>query len=361
MVRSFVSLVSCSFLVAGSAALAIGCTAPAAEGDNAEVSESGLRALESSEIVGTIAYGQTLGPIHYTENPRYRALKFTATAGDKAKFTLKSQGISAAWILKDSFDTLAQARATGLGQALTIERELATGGTYYLAFREADQEDADFTVTLERTNTPPVTPPVTPPSDPGDVFDPASCDGPRMTIEQARARFAPAATSASLGRFGTYQRSRACNNVTGCAAWTSAPSKPQINWYHSWYNQHYGNQSESGFIDDATAGDVTLVTTGSSIVLNLVAKPPTPNDFLERRFTCPGPAGDGYCTAKTTKTRTGIDRYYYDQVFVNGVDAGTNFTQTLTNACFRTAVKVKTAASADGSFRETELVYLARF
>jgi hypothetical protein len=55
-----------------------------------------------------------------------------------------------------------------------------------------------------------------------DAFDPASCTGPSMTRSEAAAKFAAGGTSAMLGSFQIYVRTRTCTNVTGCGAWSPA-------------------------------------------------------------------------------------------------------------------------------------------
>jgi hypothetical protein len=55
-----------------------------------------------------------------------------------------------------------------------------------------------------------------------DPFDPASCTGAAMTQQQALVYFAPAATEAAVAPYHIKIRSRACNTLTGCAAWQQA-------------------------------------------------------------------------------------------------------------------------------------------
>ena len=116
--RTTFALISAGFLVATALA---GCATEAPE-DGAAVAdgaESELRALTAPEIVGDLAgYGSTVGPIHYTETPRYRALRFQGTAGETARFTVMTKGLAAAWILGPKFQTLTTARSSVPGKNL---------------------------------------------------------------------------------------------------------------------------------------------------------------------------------------------------------------------------------------------------
>lgn len=54
-----------------------------------------------------------------------------------------------------------------------------------------------------------------------DPFEPTSCPGPMLTQAAAAAKFAPGATSATLAKGALVKRSRQCNVVTGCTAWSA--------------------------------------------------------------------------------------------------------------------------------------------
>jgi hypothetical protein len=56
----------------------------ASDSDQLAAAEQELRALTPNEIQGDIAYGQTVD-VGYTATPRYRALRFQGTKGDKVK------------------------------------------------------------------------------------------------------------------------------------------------------------------------------------------------------------------------------------------------------------------------------------
>ncbi len=139
-----------------------GCTASTEPEETTNDDE--LRALAPGEIVGTIAYGQTLGPLPYTERPLYRALRFVAAKGDKVDIWVRSAGGDArAWLTASTFATLASNDDARAGQkdshiAFTTTR----AGTYYIVWREKNREDATFEVSLTG-GPPPITGPITGP------------------------------------------------------------------------------------------------------------------------------------------------------------------------------------------------------
>ncbi len=197
------------------------CTAGTAPGEDVAESEDALRALTAAEIVGTIGYGQTSGAIPYSEDPTYRALKFEGSKGDEIEIDVHADAADArAWLLAPSFRTLKwNDDASASTRDSHITHKLTQSGTHYIAFREKNYEDTSITVTLKKKNaTPPPPPP--PPPVAGDPFEPSYCSGPAITQAQAVSRFPAGGTSAQLGRFQVVSRSRTCNQVTGCTAWT---------------------------------------------------------------------------------------------------------------------------------------------
>jgi hypothetical protein len=61
--------------------------------------------------------------------------------------------------------------------------------------------------------------PTLPSSGTTNPFDANACLDPVMTTAQAQARFAPAASTATLGPVTISRRSRPCNSISGCGAW----------------------------------------------------------------------------------------------------------------------------------------------
>ncbi len=143
-------------------AIAGGCSANTEHQDTAN--EDQLRALTPGEVVGTIAYGQTLGPLPYSETPLYRALRFVAAKGDKIDIWVRSaDGDARAWLTASTFATLASNDDAGAGQkdshiAFTTTR----AGAYYIVWREKNREDASFEVSLAG-GPPPIAGPITGP------------------------------------------------------------------------------------------------------------------------------------------------------------------------------------------------------
>lgn len=123
-----------------------------------------LRALAPGEVIGTIAYGQTLGPLRYTQRPLYRALRFVAERGDKIDIWVRStDGDARAWLTSSSFATLASNDDAAAGRKDAHITFTATrAGTHYIVWREKNRADASFAVSL--TGGPPPTPgPITTP------------------------------------------------------------------------------------------------------------------------------------------------------------------------------------------------------
>jgi hypothetical protein len=145
------SLLRSSTLLLALLVTSIGCGADALfeEGASAPTIDE-LRALRADEVLGDLAFGSTAGPIAYTDTPKYRAFRVRAEAGDVIDAWIRStDGDPMAWILAPDFRTLVQNRNAGpLDRDAHVVHRVARAGTYYLAFREEDQEDATFQVTL---------------------------------------------------------------------------------------------------------------------------------------------------------------------------------------------------------------------
>ena len=132
----------------------VGSMACAAPVDDKETGESydELRALGTAEILGDIAYGDTTLPVAYTNQPAYRAYRFTATAGDDIDIWVGSRdGNARAWLLSSDFRTIA---ANDDGAANTqdahITQKIAKAGTYYIAFNEKSGKASNIAVALAK-------------------------------------------------------------------------------------------------------------------------------------------------------------------------------------------------------------------
>src|SRR4051812_37649244 len=59
-----------------------------------------------------------------------------------------------------------------------------------------------------------------------DVFSSESCQGTKMSFEQARGHFIPGNSAAWVGSYSLAGRQRRCNLVTGCAEWAPLERVP---------------------------------------------------------------------------------------------------------------------------------------
>lgn len=184
------------------AATSSGCGA-AREDDTAETS-SELRALDASEIVGELAFGETKAGVSYTESPRYRAFKVVADPGDE--FDVWVRGARGAdpkvWLLGDRFQTLAanDDAAPSTRDAHLVHR-VRSGGTYYLAFREMNLEDASFDISLAART--PIVPPPPPPAGSWRDTLPTGDVNVRFVVRWDRCRFVHYLQSGSSASYGT--------------------------------------------------------------------------------------------------------------------------------------------------------------
>jgi hypothetical protein len=141
------------FLLSALAPTVVSCT-EARHGDVPPAADEAdaLGALDPSEIVGTIDYGQTV-TVSYTYPPRYRALSFVGAAGDALDVVVHSTngGEAKAWLLRSDFSTIAW-DANPVTHDAHVTAVLPSSGSFYIALREVNLEDATFSVTLARTN-----------------------------------------------------------------------------------------------------------------------------------------------------------------------------------------------------------------
>lgn len=197
---------------------AVACAAPTADAD--EAMESDLRALSSSEIVGSIAYGETKS-IAYTRSGRatYRALKFKGVAGDTIDVWVRGRGDADArvWLLDASFATKARNdNASRDTLDAHVKTKLTRTGDFYIAVRDNAFDDAAFAVSLAREGD--VQPPPPPPAV-SDPFDPAFCSADLLTQEDLL-RYLPAGASrVRVGDYSVVTRLRTCTRATGCSPW----------------------------------------------------------------------------------------------------------------------------------------------
>ncbi len=236
-------LVACVVLGSSAAIVACGDAEPtdATGGDEAE-----LRGLTSGELAGTIACGETKR-VHHPGKPTYRALAIAATKGQPLDVTVSAQGHDAvAWLTTASNRTLAtNDDASAGGRDANIVYTPKSTATHHIVFREASYEpDVDFDVTLRCAGAAsdagaPVDSGVDAGPAPSDPFDPASCTGTPMTHADAVALLGGGQTSRQIApTTALLARTRSCNAVTGCSAWSAAgPATESV--YMAWGGDNY--------------------------------------------------------------------------------------------------------------------------
>lgn len=158
-------------------ALAVGAAAcGSAEVDQEEATseaEGELRALDATEVVGTITYGTRAMDVHHPGDSGkrvYRAVRFEGNAGDEIDADVIGDNTAdpVLYLLGSGFRTIKSNddRAPG-DKNPQIKSKLTRSGTYYLAFRTKEGLSTNFYVSLWKTNgavTPPPPPPPPPPA-----------------------------------------------------------------------------------------------------------------------------------------------------------------------------------------------------
>jgi hypothetical protein len=131
------------------------CTSPSDSTIGSSSDE--IRPLQDEEVVGQIAYTETVRGIAGPPAGAYRALRFEGTIGDEIDAWVRSQnGDARAWLLDASFKTLVEnddGNALDDGPPIPDARlryTLRKTGTYYIAFREKYGQPASFDVSLAR-------------------------------------------------------------------------------------------------------------------------------------------------------------------------------------------------------------------
>ncbi len=148
------------------------CSGADAVDEDDTSTESELRALDATEVVGDITYGTSAMDVQHpgeTNGRRvYRAVRFQGTAGDE--IDADAIGANAAdpvlYLLGQQFQTLKSNddRAPGDKQP-ALKVKLSRTGTYYLAFRTKEGWRTKFYVSLRKTKAT-----VTPPPPPAEIW-----------------------------------------------------------------------------------------------------------------------------------------------------------------------------------------------
>lgn len=133
----------------------VGCASAPGLEDGIGTEEGELRALGTTEIIGTIKAGQTLGPIAYTNSPLYRAYRLDGRAGDKVDAWVRcADGDARAWLVDASFRNVVKADDSEGTTDAHLVATLNHTGVFYIVFREKMQDDATFQVSLNPQATP---------------------------------------------------------------------------------------------------------------------------------------------------------------------------------------------------------------
>ncbi|MGE5185303.1 MAG: hypothetical protein ACM31C_24710 [Acidobacteriota bacterium] len=184
---------------------------------------------------------------------------------------------------------------------------------------------------------------VTSPPPTTDPFDPASCTGAPITQQQALAYFAPAATEAAIAPYHVSIRSRACNQLTGCAGWQ--PASWRLN---SW----------AGAISEAPVdGMLDFQLASGTVELSPRADFCNPNESIS---TCASvSAASQSCSAPSLPIST-TNACGGSAPAQLGTSAIT-LAGIVTDHCTRLAAHAADAPDANGSYTEYDAVVLATY
>jgi hypothetical protein len=211
------------------------------DGDEAAVSgdEAELRRLKPGELAGNIACGETKR-IRHPGTQTYRALAIAAKRGQHLDLEVSAPGHDPlAWVTTGSNATRAfnDDAHENTKDARVIYTAKSTG-KHHVVFRERSYaKDVDFDVTLRCPASLEPEPEPEPVYD--DPFDPASCEGPRLTHAEAVALIgAGNAQKIVAPAQKLRERKRSCNAVTGCGPW-GAPKDATMSFYMARGSDNY--------------------------------------------------------------------------------------------------------------------------
>lgn len=150
-VRALTAL-SLAFAAGSAGLVATACSESAGSGDPAsESTEEELVGLARADVVGTLAYGESLD-VPSVAARRYRAVRFAGKAGDAVDIWVRSGHDARAWLVGPDFrKTLTandDADATTKNARLTFT--LKQDGEHTIAFREATSATTTFAVSLAK-------------------------------------------------------------------------------------------------------------------------------------------------------------------------------------------------------------------
>lgn len=204
-------------------------------------------------------------------------------------------------------------------------------------------------------------PPPPPPPTQVDLFDDAAFGGAPLTRAEAVALFAPGAARADLGAFVFAQRSRTCNQVTGCGAWDARPSVSLSGESNPGTGGWYENPRTSAVPSGTVTGKTWLAVDAGKILLGLKS-----DQQVLTADKC-GIDGAGWCSLQTSTTscywRADRTRNCYSYPSDVRSDVGTalalQFRVDAQHVRGKSAT-LKGKADGAGTYRESEYVMYAR-
>lgn len=272
-----------SWILVLAGTLTLGAAACAIEEDETESAEGEIRGPKASEIVGTLAMGQTASfDYTYSTTKRYRAYRVVLSKGDSIVLRATAsaggdpsgEGVQAApmlWLTSAATSDLqgaplaADINARGTDRA-EVRFTAPNAMTIYALFREKSLARAKFSVDLSRATAT------------NDPFDPASCSGPMITAGRAAELLGPGGTWKSMPAGTWLTRSRRCNAVTGCTPFSTP--QPQILQYEDSDERH------RTFIDAPVTLAPNLAVIAGAVRLGVkgIASPADLNTSRDARF-----------------------------------------------------------------------------
>ena len=100
------------------------------------------------KIVGSLDYGQTSDPVDYTGTPKYSAFVFNGNGGDQIEVTVKGDRPASISIADGTLKEL----ASGSNHiSFTLPKTGPDLDTYYIVFRDAENQAGKFTVQLTKS------------------------------------------------------------------------------------------------------------------------------------------------------------------------------------------------------------------
>lgn len=158
-----------AFLLVAALGLSLNACGAADPADESDTAESELVGLAFSDVVTSLAYGNTT-TVASAPTRRYRAVRFDGNVGDAATIWVRSSKDARAWLIGPDFKkTLASNDdADSSTKDARISFTLTKKGSHTIAFREKQSAPTSFEISLAAASSPPPVPPVPPGSNATD-------------------------------------------------------------------------------------------------------------------------------------------------------------------------------------------------